>query len=192
MTVQELKLPIALAAVVALAAGAYWWSGPDTAVAPVQPGPAGVTRPAAPRARTAGKTTVEDVRLERLQAAAAPMAPPDRNLFRFRTKVAAPSGPLKPAKPVPVPLGPPEPPPPPPPPIVPPPPPIQLKFIGVVDAATSAGRVAVLADAKGNVFYGKEGDIIDGRYRVLKIGVESAELAYVDGRGRQALRLSGQ
>ena len=39
---------------------------------------------------------------------------------------------------------------------------------------------------------GKEGDIIDGRYRLLKIGVESADLAYVDGRGRQSIRLSGQ
>ena len=67
-----------------------------------------------------------------------------------------------------------------------------MKFVGLVESTDASERVAVLSDSKGNVFYGKEGDIIDGRYRVLKIGVESAELAYVDGRGRQAMRLSGQ
>ena len=38
----------------------------------------------------------------------------------------------------------------------------------------------------------KEGDIIEGRYRVLRIGTDSADLIYVDGRGRQTIRLSGQ
>ena len=47
-------------------------------------------------------------------------------------------------------------------------------------------------DNGGDIVNGKEGDIIDGRYRLLKIGVESADLAYVDGRGRQTIRLSGQ
>ena len=40
--------------------------------------------------------------------------------------------------------------------------------------------------------HGKEGDIIDGRYRILKIGTESIEIAYLDGRGRQTIRLTGQ
>ena len=40
--------------------------------------------------------------------------------------------------------------------------------------------------------HGKEGDIIDGRYRILKIGTESIEMAYPDGRGRQTIRLTGQ
>jgi hypothetical protein len=39
---------------------------------------------------------------------------------------------------------------------------------------------------------GKDGDIIDGRYRIVKIGTESVELTYVDGRGRQVIRLTGQ
>ena len=33
-------------------------------------------------------------------------------------------------------------------------------------------------------------DIIEGRYRILQIGVESIEMAYLDGRGRQTIRLS--
>ena len=67
-----------------------------------------------------------------------------------------------------------------------------MRFIGLVDAPTQAGRVAILSDGRGNIFYGKEGDIIEGRYRVLKIGPDSVELSYLDGRGRQTIRLSGQ
>lgn len=72
----------------------------------------------------------------------------------------------------------------------PPPPPIALKFIGVVEQAPSRLKLAVLSDGR-NVFYGKEGEVIEGRYRIERIGVESIEMAYVDGKGRQTLRLSG-
>jgi len=72
----------------------------------------------------------------------------------------------------------------------PPPPPIPLRLIGVIELST---RIAVLSDGRGDPpFYGKDGDIIDGRYRVLRIGPDSADLSYTDGRGRQTLRLSGQ
>jgi hypothetical protein len=74
----------------------------------------------------------------------------------------------------------------------PPPPPIALRFIGLVEAPGQAGRVAILSDGRGNVFYGKEGDTVEGRYRMLKIGPDAVELSYVDGRGRQTIRLSGQ
>lgn len=69
-------------------------------------------------------------------------------------------------------------------------PPIPLHFIGVVDKTTHKQKVAVLTDGRG-VFYGGEGDIIEGRYRILRIGVESIEMVYVDGRGAQTIRLSG-
>jgi hypothetical protein len=73
----------------------------------------------------------------------------------------------------------------------PPPPPISLKFIGMVaPSAASGGKIAVLSDGK-YVYYGREGDIIEGRYRLVKIGEESLQIEYVDGRGRQTLRLSG-
>jgi hypothetical protein len=39
---------------------------------------------------------------------------------------------------------------------------------------------------------GREGDLIEGRYRVLRVGADSLDLAYADGRGRQTIRLSGQ
>ncbi len=70
------------------------------------------------------------------------------------------------------------------------PPPIALKFIGLVDSPGHPAKLAVLSDGR-NVFHGREGDIIDGRYRIVRIGVESIEMTYVDGRGRQVIRLSG-
>jgi hypothetical protein len=74
----------------------------------------------------------------------------------------------------------------------PPPPPIPLKFIGVLEK-TDGNRWAVLSVGEGRApLHGKEGDIIDGRYRILKIGNESIDLAYLDGRGRQTIRLTGQ
>lgn len=71
-----------------------------------------------------------------------------------------------------------------------PPQPITLKFIGTVTLPGETGRVAVLSDGK-FVYHGREGDIIDGRYRLVRIGEESVQLEYVDGRGRQTIRLTG-
>jgi hypothetical protein len=76
------------------------------------------------------------------------------------------------------------------PPPPPPPPPIALKFIGIVSGEQSTGKVAVLSDGK-FVYYGREGDIIEGRYRVVRIGEESIQMEYLDGRGRQTIRLTG-
>ena len=70
------------------------------------------------------------------------------------------------------------------------PPPIPLRFIGIVDETRRHLKLAVLSDGR-NVFYGREGDIIEGRYRILRIGVESIEMTYVDGRGQQTIRLTG-
>jgi len=74
----------------------------------------------------------------------------------------------------------------------PPPPPITLRFIGLIEAPPRTGRVALLSDGRGGLMYGREGDTIEGRYRMLRVGTDSIEMAYVDGRGRQTIRLSGQ
>lgn len=142
------------------------------------------------RAAQASEVALDDVHLELLRRTPATLEEPDRNPFRFEAKEAPPSaskpdalptGPAAAAAPQPVaPAGP------------PPLPAIPLRFIGLVEAPTQAGRVAIMSDGKGNVFYGKEGDTIEGRYRMLKIGADVVELAYVDGRGRQTIRLSGQ
>jgi hypothetical protein len=144
----------------------------------------GSTAPGTTGAPAAGAASaVGDLRLELLEARAADGFKLRRDLFQFHTRPA----PVAPRQPVavapPVPTGPPPP---------PPPPPIPLRFIGYVDQANRLPRVAVLADGRGNVFHGREGDIIEGRYRVLRVGADSADLMYVDGRGRQTIRLSGQ
>ncbi|MGE0445877.1 MAG: hypothetical protein AB7P99_11665 [Vicinamibacterales bacterium] len=146
------------------------------------------SNPATPAAAApAAEPPVADVRLEALTGDRDDLGPAERNPFRFGGRQAPERQAARPApEPRPqaaatvAPAGP------------PPPPPIPLKFIGVLEAPTRIGTVAILSDSRGNVFYGKEGDIIEGRYRVLKIGTESAEVAYADGRGRQTIRLSGQ
>ena len=49
---------------------------------------------------------------------------------------------------------------------------------------------SILSDGRG-IYQGREGDIIEGRYRIVRIGLESVEMTYLDGRGRQTIRLSG-
>lgn len=71
----------------------------------------------------------------------------------------------------------------------PPPPPITLKFIGLVDTSDQR-KIAVLSDGQ-NVFYGREGEVVEGRYRIERISAESIEMAWADGTGRQVIRLSG-
>jgi hypothetical protein len=173
------------ALVVVLGAGAAYNLWPRTAAnAPA----ASVRRGAA---RTSGGEAQElapDVHLEALQRKRPAPGDVDRNLFRFKSRPApvpppAP-GPTRPAEPPapPVPTGPPPP---------PPVPPIPFKFIGILEVPGQARKVAILSDSRG-VYHGREGDIIEGRYRILKIGTESIEMAEVDGRGRQTIRLSGQ
>jgi hypothetical protein len=72
----------------------------------------------------------------------------------------------------------------------PPPPPIALKFIGVVEKMDGT-KIAVLSDGRRPI-YGVEGQEIEGQYRLLKVGLESLEIAYLDGRGRTTIRLTGQ
>jgi len=110
-----------------------------------------------------------------------------RNPFRFQPRlVEPPPRPLVVTQPVieaprvtPAPSGPPT------------PPPIPLKLIGVLERANGV-KWAVLTDGKSGPMYGRDGDIIDGRYAIVKIGTESVEITYTDGRGRQVIRLTGQ
>jgi hypothetical protein len=141
-------------------------------------------------AAAAANVPVVDLKLELLQQHRPELEDSERNLFRFQPRVAppAPADPrptsaakaAPPPPPIAVPSGP------------PPPPPIPLRFIGLVEAPTQAGRVAIFSDGRNNVFYGKDGDVIEGRYKVLKVSQDAAELSYVDGRGRQTIRLTGQ
>jgi hypothetical protein len=132
---------------------------------------------------------VVDLRLERLHQQRAELPDVTRDPFRFRPIAPPPSPPRSAAGPTPAPR-PPEFTPPPVPTGPPPPPPIPVKFIGLV--VLRGERVAAFSDTRGNTFHGREGDIIEGRYRVLRISTDSVDLAYLDGRGRQTIRLTGQ
>jgi hypothetical protein len=163
----------------------------DDGAAATRPGGAARARNQQERSR---EIPLNDVKLELLQREPAALEEPGRNPFRFEARftpaparpagppaAATPAGTQKPGVPQSTaPAGP------------PPPPPIALKFIGFVEAPTQAGRVAILSDGRGNVFYGKEGDTIEGRYRMMRVAPELVELSYLDGRGRQTIRLSGQ
>lgn len=147
-------------------------------------------RAAAPAARgstlPAPGITAPDVHLDALNSERPKPVAAERNLFRFKPKAAAPTAPAgsgRPGAPLPnvappAPTGP------------PPPPPINLKFIGRVEREGKP-TIAILSDGQGPPMSGVEGGTVAGRYRILHIGVESIEIAYLDGRGRQTIRLTG-
>jgi hypothetical protein len=122
---------------------------------------------------------------ERPQASAV-----DRNPFKFYVKPAPPPPPpsktgrgdngagIPQPAPVPVDTGP------------PPPPKIPMKFFGIIEPKPG-DKVATFSDCR-TTTYGREGDIIAGQYRLVRVGVESVVMEYLDGRGRETIRLSGQ
>jgi hypothetical protein len=135
-----------------------------------------------------GSVTAPDVHLQALNDDR-PKPASDRNLFRFKPKAPPPPPPsaLRPTAPVATaptapaaPAGP------------PPPPPITFKFIGLLDQGAGKPKIAVLSDTQGHVTYGTEnGSPVDGRFKILRVGAESIEMSYLDGRGRTTIRLTG-
>jgi hypothetical protein len=126
------------------------------------------------------------VKTDKLKAPAPEPADTERNPFRFQPKAPKPPPPgpppgLKKPDPFPEVIRPSEP---------PPPPPIPLKFIGVTEAQ-GVGKIAALSDCKHTV-QGREGDTIEGRYRIVKIGEESLVIENLDGTNKTTLRMSGQ
>lgn len=178
----------ALAAAVVLFVA--WWSlsGPPAPAA--QP----AARPRTPAAAP-GQETVKpeelaalDVRLEALAGSRPEAGGGGRNPFRFYTPPSPPAPPAQAVRPAPAappvegpaaPAGPPA------------PPPITLKYIGLMEGVPGQGKVAAFSDCR-TTMHGREGEIIAGQYRLVRIGVESVVVEYVDGRGRTTIRMSGQ
>jgi len=126
-----------------------------------------------------------DVHMNALNSERPKPVGPERNLFRFKPKappapppVARGGGPAEIPAVQPPPSGP------------PPLPPIALKYIGTLQTNGGRTTIAVLTDGQGPPMSGKEGDTIAGRYKILRIGVESIEMSYLDGRGRQTIRIN--
>jgi hypothetical protein len=181
---QRRQVLLAVLAIVLAGIAIWLWNGASPTTAGSQTA-SNVRNPARAKQASPG-LAAPVVRLDTLESPKPEPGTADRNLFRFKQK-AAPAPP-------PMPTAPPRP-------VVPQPPtsmaggvpPITLKFIGIIEMSEQKRRVALLTDGKGGVsIYGEEGDVIEGRYKILKIGVESIEMAYLDGRGRQTIRLSGQ
>src|SRR5262245_42809143 len=168
-------LLIVLGLILAVFGYRAWSSAPASSGAP-----AGAVRSGPTAGQpSAGAASTFDVHLRQLQENLREPVEGARNLFRFRPK-PSPAASLASAPAVP--SGPPQP---------PPLPPISLKFIGVIERPERSEKIAVLRDPTGHLWSGHEGAIIEGRFRILRIGAESIELAYLDGRGRQTIRLSG-
>ncbi len=182
----RLWLLILLGAAVAGFAAVKLW--PSSSAAP-QPRASNTRTAAKEKAQAAIDPASLSVRLDELKERRPGPGEAERNPFRFQPKPPPPppapppgagrgtNGPLKPAPSVET--GPP-----------PPPPPIPLKFFGIVEKP-GMGKVAAFTDCRAT-YYGREGEIVAGQYRLVKIGIESVVLEYVDGRGRTTIRLSGQ
>jgi hypothetical protein len=128
---------------------------------------------------TAGPAAVD---LEALKRPAPEPADAERNPFRFQPK-PPPAPPPEEMNPEPAPTLPPAPP------LPTGPAPIPLKYLGYIE--DRHGKIAGLTDGRG-VYEGREGAIIEGRYRIVKIGIESIVMEYVNGTGRQTIPLRGQ
>lgn len=157
------------------------------------------TNPAGPRARPSNARPARagvqdgvvdpsalDVRLEALEARNGGGPDGSRNPFRFQPKPPPPAPPAPPVEIRQVPNDPLVP-------ATPPgPPPIPLKFIGVIEPPTKPGdRVAVFSDCRITT-HAREGAVVMGQYRLVRIGVESVVMEYLDGRGRTTIRQQGQ
>lgn len=72
------------------------------------------------------------------------------------------------------------------------PPPIQLRLTGMTVTSAGARTLVTLKDPATNALYqAYEGDIVDGRYRVVRVGVQSVVVSYLDGSGLRTLPLGG-
>ena len=175
---------VLLAGLLCVLAVALWWNLSSSPVPAGGPQAAG-RRPASATA-TPKDTPVETVRLDALAAPRPQPGDQRRDPFRFRAarlQTDAASEMSQPAMQSTEEAGGGEP-------IQPGPPPIPLRFIGVVRIAEGQQLTAVLSDGNG-VYRGTEGDIIEGRYRIVRVRLDSVELAHLDGRGHQVIRMSG-
>ena len=178
-----------LLALLAIAGTAwYYMAGSQPAVqAPTTTGRTGANPPPVPRdkagARPASPQAVKPTAPEALKLAELEKVPDEpeagRNPFRFGAKPAPPPPSLPPPMPRPVEIAPPPP---------PPPPQVPLKLTSVIDDPYGKKR-AFLVDASGSMFQAVDGDIVDGRYRLVKVEKASAIVEFYDGTGRKTIYL---
>jgi len=189
MAASRSQLGTLAVAVVVLAAVIWWQRGADPATVVPAGKKASLDGQQGPSSRTGVVArSIPTVAIGRLKREASEPSDTGRDPFRFGAVRPVASGPgatspqpvmppvVKPIEPA-VPAGP------------PPPPPIPLKFIAVISKAAGP-KIAMLTDGHG-VYYGVEGAVIEGQYRIVSIRADSIEMTYLDGRGRKTIPLSG-
>lgn len=105
-----------------------------------------------------------------------------RNIFRAQAEEPLPKpvkSPLETKKAPPQPTGP------------PPPPPINLKFYGFASKPGEPTKRVFLSEGE-NIFIAGEGDVVDRRYKVVRIGQNSVEIEDLLNNNRQTIPLSSQ
>jgi hypothetical protein len=177
-------LLLALVGVLALVVGYQVWSSYSPQSTTGDASAASNVRGAS-RAQAAPPLTAPDVHLAELSAEHPTPDSADRNLFRFKERPLPPPPPRPIAPVAPVPPARSGPPP------APTVPPIRLKFIGYIQTE-SGQKIALLSDGLGRPEHVVEGGTALGQYKIWRIGVESIDISYLDGRGRQTIRLNGQ
>jgi hypothetical protein len=133
-------------------------------------------------ASAAGTLQVTEVNLDRLHEGTAALGAAKRDPFRFKPKPPPPPPPrVAPPPPLVQPIiRPPGPPP-------DPRPAIQMKYLGYV-LSSNGTRLAILQDNPNrSPLYGKQGDIIDGKYRLLRVDAGEIEMSYLDGAQRRRI-----
>jgi hypothetical protein len=191
------------------AAGSSGTPAPRATVAQTQPLPATRTLPRnATMRRGEGSITdfkpsfklPEDIEVSRIDPSlhldaiaklrGVPLEGGQRSLFDFglAPKPAAPPPPVQPIKPAPLPAAAVDPNAPPPAPVKPPPPPIPLKFYGYVNGSVGNSRQAFFLEGD-EIFVAGENDLIHNRYRVIRIGVNSAVVEDTSNKNQQTLPL---
>jgi hypothetical protein len=128
-----------------------------------------------------------DVRLEALEGERPAPGEVERDPFRFKPKAPppmpkAPPDSFKPSETV----SPQKP-------TVPAPPPITVKYLGTFQLPNGTTLATFTDCTTGRKTQPvKEGEVILGQYRLVKIGLESAVVEHLDGRGRTTLAKTGQ
>jgi hypothetical protein len=135
--------------------------------------------------------TIHWEKLAKVQAVA--LSGGGRNLFQFSAPPPKPADVAKPTGPEPkvfVAIGPKLPPPPAPPPPPPPPPPIRLKFYGYTTLRADGKRTAYFLDDAGDIFKADEGDTVQRRYKIIRIGPNSVLIEDTDVKHQQSVPLT--
>jgi hypothetical protein len=188
---ERTRLTVLLALLMIAGVGWYYMAGSQPPVpAPVTTGRTGANAPPAPRdtggAKPASRGALKPTVPEALKLAELEKVPDEpeagRNPFRFGAKPAPPPPSLPPQPSAPVVIAPPPP---------PPPPQVPLKLTGVIDDPYGKKR-AFLVDASGSMFQAVDGDIVDGRYRLVRVEKTSAIVEFYDGTGRKTIYLGRQ